>query len=309
MADNSPSQKPSTGVQTTGHVWDGDLQEYNNPLPQWWVWGFYVTIVFALVYWVIYPSWPVGQGFLTGVGTVTYVNQAGEEETWHWNSRAKLLDEMQYARAAQQPYLDRLMATPYQTIAQDPELSSFVLSAGKTLFADNCAGCHQAGGAGKIGFFPNLADDDWLYGGSFEQIHVSINQGRRGYMPPYGPALPAQEIEALAHYVLSISGNRADVAQAAIGKQLFHSRAAACYYCHDDTAQGRQDMGAPNLTDRIWLWADVPGAADDAARLAAVKQVIAGGLNKGVMPAWQGRLTPEQIRLLTVYVHELGGGQ
>jgi cytochrome c oxidase cbb3-type subunit 3 len=309
MADNTYSQPSSTGVQTTGHVWDGDLQEYNNPLPLWWIYGLYVTMTFALVYWVIYPSWPVGKGFLPGLNSVTYVNAEGQEESWHWNTRAKLLNEMQEAYAAQKPYYDKLMGMSYEDITKDPELSSFVISAGKTAFADNCAGCHQSGGAGKVGLFPNLSDDDWLYGGSYDKIHETISKGRHGYMPPFGEALDAEQIDALAHYVLSLSGNKVDAAKAAKGDQLFHSHTAACYYCHGDNAKGRQDIGSANLADKVWLWADVPGAADDTAKVAAVSKVIAGGLNKGVMPTWEGRLKTEQIKLLTVYVHELGGGQ
>lgn len=309
MADNTHSQTASTGVQTTGHVWDGDLQEYNNPLPQWWIYGLYVTVVFALVYWVVYPSWPLAKGFLPGVNSMTYVNAAGQEESWHWNTRAKLLNEMQAGYAAQKPYYDKLMSMTYGDIAKDPELSSFVLSAGKTVFADNCAACHQSGGAGKVGFFPNLSDDDWLYGGTFEKIHATISKGRHGYMPPFAEALNAEQVDQLANYVLSLSGNPADAAKAAKGDALFHSQTAACYYCHGENAKGRQDIGSANLTDKIWLWADVTGGADAAAQLAAVKKVINGGLDKGVMPAWEGRLKPEQIKLLTVYVHELGGGK
>lgn len=306
MADNVQNQGP----QTTGHVWDDDLQEYNNPLPAWWTYGFYLTIVFAIVYWLIYPSWPVGKGFLPGVfGSVSYTNADGQEESWHWNTRAKLLKETQEAAALQKPYVDKLASTPFEQIGKDPELSSFVVSAGKPLFADNCAACHQSGGGGKIGFYPNLSDDDWIYGGNPEKIMESITKGRRGYMPPYSEALDRAQIKALASYVVSLSGNKADPAMVAQGKDLFHSHAAACFYCHGDEAKGRQDIGSANLTDKVWLWADVPGAADDAGKLAAVEKVIAGGLDKGVMPAWEGRLKPEQIKLLSVYVHELGGGK
>jgi cytochrome c oxidase cbb3-type subunit III len=310
MADNTSSQSQTSGVQTTGHVWDGDLQEFNNPLPVWWTYTFYVTIVFALVYWVIYPSWPVGKGFLPGINKVTYVNAEGQEEAWHWNTRAKLLAETQEAAAAQKPYFDKIASLPYEKVTKDPELSSFVVSAGKTLFSDNCAACHQSGGQGKIGFFPNLTDDDWIYGGAFAKIQESISKGRRGYMPAFGEALAPLQIDELAHYVVSLSGAaKADAAKAAKGKELFHSHAAACFYCHGDNAKGRQDIGSANLTDKVWLWANVPGTDSDAAKIEAVRKVIAGGLNKGVMPAWEGRLKPEQIRLLTVYVHELGGGR
>ncbi len=302
-------QQTSQGVQTTGHVWDGDLQEFNNPLPVWWTYGFYATIVFALVYWFYYPSWPVGSGFLKGMGSETYVNAQGEEESWHWNTRAKLLRETQEAAAQQKPWFDKIASLPYEQVTKDAELSSFVQSAGRALFSDNCAGCHQTGGAGKIGHYPNLADDNWIYGGSFDKIHETIAQGRHGYMPPYAEALDAAQVDALAHYVLSLGGEQADAAKAAQGKDLFHSHAAACYYCHGNDAKGRMDIGSANLTDKVWLWADVPGAAYTAGKVAAVRKVIAGGLDRGVMPAWEGRLSEEQIRVLTLYVHELGGGK
>lgn len=303
------NETPRTPVQTTGHVWDGDLQEYNNPLPAWWIYGFYITVTFAVIYWIIYPSWPFGKSFLPGVNKVTYVNAEGQEETWHWNTRAKLLKETQDAAAMQKPYYDKIASLPYDKVTKDPELSSFVLSAGKAIFSDNCAPCHQAGGQGKVGHFPNLTDDDWLYGGSFDKISETLHKGRRGYMPPFAEALEPAQVDALANYVLSLSGQKVDAAKAAEGNKLFHSQAAACYYCHGDNAKGRPIIGSANLTDKVWLWADVPGAKDDAAKVAAVKQVINNGLNRGVMPAWEGRLKPEQIKLLTVYVHELGGGK
>ena len=304
MADKSMSQ-----AQTTGHVWDGDLQEFNNPLPAWWAYTFYVTIVFALVYWVVYPSWPIGKSFLPGINTITYKNVAGQEESWHWNTRSKLLAEMQEADAAQKPYFDKMAALPYGNISKDPELNSFVVSAGKTLFSDNCAACHQSGGQGKIGFFPNLTDDDWIYGGSYDKINETITNGRHGYMPPFGEALQADQIDDLANYVATMSGLKADAAKAAKGKEMFHGQTGACYYCHNDDGKGRQDIGSANLTDKVWLWADVPGAADEAGKIAAIRAVISSGVNKGVMPSWKGRLSDQQIKLLTVYVHELGGGK
>lgn len=297
------------GPRTTGHVWDDTLQEYNNPLPNWWIYGLYVTILFALVYWVIYPSWPLAKGHLRGINTVTYVNAEGKSETSGWNTRSKLLKEMQDSAAQQRPYLDKIMALPYERITKDPELNSFVLSAGKTLFNDNCAACHQSGGQGKVGFYPNLTDDDWKFGGSFDDIHQTLVGGRRGYMPNFGDALQPAQIDALAHYVLSLSGHAVDKAKATTGDQLFHGHAGACFYCHGADAKGRKDFGAPNLTDKVWQWANVPAAPDIPAKVAEVRKVIAGGINKGVMPAWENRLKPEQIKLLTIYVHELGGGK
>jgi len=301
-------QKPQT-VPTTGHVWDGDLQEYNNPLPVWWVYTFYATVIFALVYWTIYPSWPFGNGWIGGVSKIAYVNSEGEAKTHSWNTRALLLADLNKAAIAQKPYFDKVEAMSYEQIAKDPEMSGFILSAGKSLFADNCAPCHQAGGQGMIGFFPNLTDDDWLYGGSYEKVHETLMGGRRGYMPAFSEVLNGEQIDQLANYVASLSGIGHDSAKAAAGDALFHGEAAGCYVCHGGGAKGRQELGAPNLTDNIWLWANVPAAGSAEGKVAAIRGVIASGLNKGVMPAWSARLTPEQIKVLTVYVHELGGGQ
>jgi cytochrome c oxidase cbb3-type subunit 3 len=305
----SEQKLQSQTVQTTGHAWDGDLQEYNNPLPVWWVYTFYATVIFAIVYWTIYPSWPIGKGWIGGAADITYVNSEGETKTHAWNTRALLLEDLNQASAAQKPYFDKIAGMSYEQIAKDPEMNGFILSSGKALFADNCAPCHQAGGPGKVGFFPNLTDDDWLYGGSFETIHQTVTGGRRGYMPTFGEVLTGAQIDDLANYVASLSGIEHDAAKASAGNTLFHSETAACYYCHSSDAKGRKDIGAPNLTDNIWLWADVPGSEGAAGKVAAIRGVISSGLNKGVMPAWAGRLSPEQIKVLTVYVHELGGGQ
>jgi cytochrome c oxidase cbb3-type subunit 3 len=304
----SEQKLQSQTVQTTGHAWDGDLQEYNNPLPVWWVYTFYFTVAFALVYWTIYPSWPIGKGFLGGLSNITYINSEGEEVTHHWNTRALLMQDLNAAAKAQKPYFDKVASLSYAQIAKDPEMNGFVLSAGKALFSDNCAQCHQSGGQGVPGFFPNLTDDDWLYGGSYEKIHETLAGGRRGYMPAFGEVLSAGQVDELAHYIAGISGNQHDAAKAAGGDALFHSETAACYYCHGADARGRKETGAPNLTDKIWLWATVPGG-DAKGKIAAIRNVIGNGLNKGVMPAWGERLSPEQIKVLTVYVHELGGGQ
>ena len=304
----SEQKLQSQTVQTTGHAWDGDLQEYNNPLPTWWVYTFYATVVFAIIYWTIYPSWPIGKGWLGGASDITYINSAGETKTHSWNTRALYLEKMNAAALEQKPYFDKVSSMSYQQVAQDPEINGFIQSAGKSLFADNCAPCHQAGGQGKLGFFPNLTDDDWLYGGSFDAIHATLVGGRRGYMPNFSEVLSAAQIDQLANYVGSLSGIDHDAAKEAAGDALFHSDTAACFYCHGGDAKGRKEIGAPNLTDRIWLWADVPAATAGEGKLAAIRGVITNGLNKGVMPAWAGRLSPEQIKVLTVYVHELGGG-
>lgn len=306
----SKDKMQSQAVQTTGHAWDGDLQEYNNPLPRWWVWAFYATILFSVVYWIYFPAWPVAKGYTTGLGKIHYIDDKGVAKTTHWNTRADLMQDLSANAKIQAPYFAKVAALPFDKIAKDPELNTFISSAGRQLFADNCATCHQAGGAGKVGFFPNLADDDWLYGGSYETIQTTITHGRHGYMPPFHEALTPTQIDQLANYVLSLSGEAVDSSKAQAGNALFHSETAAgCYYCHGPDAKGRQVLGAPNLSDKIWLWANVPGADSPAKKVAAVSSIIENGVNKGVMPAWNQRLSPEQIKVLTVYVHELGGGK
>ena len=306
MNDQVQSQAP----QTTGHVWDGDLQEYNNPLPAWWVWAFYATVVFALIYWVLYPAWPLGNGFTKGMDTITYVNNLGQTKTVPWNTRALLMKEMNKAAAAQKPYFAKVMATPYAQIVHDPELSNFVLSAGRSLFLNNCAACHQSGGQGLHGLSANLTDDYWLYGGTFAKIQQTITYGRHGYMPPFRDVLSGTQIGDLANYVVSLSGQPADPAAAKTGDVLFHSETAACYYCHGAAAKGRSVIGSANLTAPVsWIWTAYKSSNTPAENVAAVAHTIEGGVYKGVMPTWKDRLTPVQIKVLTAYVHELGGGQ
>ena len=303
------SQNQSSNAQTTGHVWDDDLQEYNNPLPAWWLWAFYLTIIFSIVYWVAYPAWPIGKGFTTGMSTITYTNDKGVEKTTHWSTRALLMKDLQDAREKQKPFFDKIAATPFEEIAKNPDLNNFVASAGKVLFSDNCAACHMSGGAGKMAFAPNLTDDDWLYGGTYDKIQATITNGRHGIMPAKGgAALNDAEVDSLANYVLSLSGNQMDATKVAAGNELFHGK-GACFSCHGAEGKGNQDIGSANLTDKIWLWADVAGADSADKKVAAVTAVINSGLNKGVMPAWNGRLSADQIKLLTAYVHDvLGGG-
>jgi cytochrome c oxidase cbb3-type subunit 3 len=297
---------------TTGHVWDDDLQELTNPLPQWWLWTFYLTIVFSIVYWVMYPAWPIGKTYTTGVpgvNTIKYTNSKGEEKTTHWNMRAKLMVEMNEGAAIQKQWFDKVAATPYEEVAKDAELMQFVQSAGKTLFADNCAGCHMAGGQGKIGLAPNLVDDSWIFGGTHENVHETIANGRNGVMPPFAGSLSDEKLTQVANYVLSLSGEEHDAAAATAGDAIFHGE-GTCLACHGPDAKGIQAMGSANLTDKIWLWVDVANAGSVEAKVAAVKKIVSEGVSRGKMPAWSGRLKPEQVKLLTVYVHDsLGGGK
>ncbi|MBD3669892.1 MAG: cytochrome-c oxidase, cbb3-type subunit III [Gammaproteobacteria bacterium] len=301
-------QKHTEGsVQTTGHAWDGDLQEFNNPLPRWWVWAFYATVIFAIVYWIIYPSWPMGGSYLKGVmNTITYENDKGEEVTTHWNTRALLAYDMKNSDAAvrQSEYLEKVTNASYSQIAQDPEMMAFTRSYAKGLFGDNCAACHQQGGVGVIGKYPNLVDDSWLYGGTYVNIEQSIQNGRRGNMPNF-ESLSDKQKDDLSEYVLSLSGHEVNRNKAQSGAKVFQ---ANCVACHGADAEGNTAIGAANLTDRIWTVADVPGASNLEAKKVAIKQVINNGISRH-MPAWSGRLSGDEIKLLTVYVHSLGGGQ
>lgn len=294
-------------VQTTGHSWDGDLQEFNNPLPRWWLWSFYATVVFALVYWFMYPSWPVGKDYLKGLASVSYTADDGSEVTTHWNTRSLLMREMQEAEAEQSHYLEQLRTANYSQIESDPTQSSFAYSRAKVLFADNCAACHQEGGAGVVGMYPNLADDAWLWGGSHEDIEQTIRQGRRGFMPAFGDSLDNEQLNAVASYVLSLSGHEVQADLAEQGREIFNGPTGGCFYCHTSEGTGLASQGAANLTDSVWTIADVPGAADLQDKLAAVRSVVRDGVTRE-MPAWAGRLSETEIKILTFYVHELGGG-
>lgn len=303
--------KTQGAVQTTGHAWDGDLQEFNNPLPTWWLWAFYATVLFAVIYWVLYPAWPVAGSFTKGVmNTITFVDSSGQERTTHWNTRSLLLKDLQESESARrsQDYLEKVAAADYQQILSDPEMMDFTRSLAKGLFGDNCAACHGAGGGGVSGLFPNLADDDWLWGGSVEQIEATIRAGRYGFMPAFRATFNPQQLDDLATYVLSLSGQEVEKNAAARGQALFQTDSGGCYYCHTEAGTGLQSQGAANLTDQVWTVANVNSADTLEERKAAVRQVISNGIERR-MPDWSARLKPEQIKLLTVYVHELGGGQ
>ena len=306
---HQPTSAPQgKAVQTTGHAWDGDLQEFNNPLPRWWLWSFYATVVFALVYWVLYPAWPVADGFTKGLATVSF-EKDGETVTTHWNTRAELIEEMQSGRQTlkQQAYLEKVSSASYEEIIDDPEMMAFTRSMAKVLFADNCAACHGRGGAPAIiGLYPNLRDDAWLWGSELSDIEHAIRYGRNGYMPPFSHALSDEQITDVSHYVLSLSGQDVDDAKAKVGEEIFQGAAGGCHYCHTESGKGLPSQGAANLTDAIWTVANVPGATDLEGRLDAVRYVIKNGIQRH-MPAWSDRLDEAQIKLLTVYVQSLGG--
>lgn len=302
--NNEVIKDPLTGVETTGHVWDDTLMEFNNPIPGWWLWAFYGTIIFTIAYWVIYPSWPTGlseKGYLYGTSTITYKSDAGEDVTTHWNTRALLAHDMQNDpnELKRQEMVKKVAATPLASVVKDPQQSQFVLAYGKGIFGDYCAGCHQAGGQGLVGDYPNLIDDAWLWGGDSADIELTIRKGRIGNMPAHKASMNDAEITQTASYVLSLSGESVDSAEAEHGKKLFNTK--GCSGCHMPTGVGMKALGSANLTDKIWTQANVPAATDTAAKVAAVKTVIADGF-KREMPAWESRLSNDEIKVLVAYI-------
>ncbi len=280
-----------SGRSTTGHVWDG-IKELNTPLPRWWILTFYATIVWAIGYWVVYPAWPLVSGYTAGM--------------LHYTNRAAVAEDLANLETLRGEKMKVLGTTSLADIEKDPALLSLARARGKTVFADNCAPCHGSGGAGAKGY-PNLNDDDWLWGGSLDQIMQTIQFGARSgdakahdsQMLAFGrdAILKKDEIVTVANYVRSLSGlSTASGFDAAAGKKIF---AENCVSCHGEDGKGNPDVGAPNLTDKIWLY-----GSDEAT----IVETITNG-RAGVMPAWIGRLDPVTIKALTVYVHSLGGGK
>ena len=279
-----------TGKTTTGHEWDG-IKELNTPLPKWWLYVLYATIVWAAVWWLLYPSWPWFTGYFGGILGA--------------NQRIELAQRLAAAGAQRAQYLERIRAASLDQIAQDPELASFALAGGAAAFADNCAPCHGLGGAGQ-GFYPTLADDAWIWGGTLDDIQTTILHGirsddpeaRLSEMPAFGALgmLNRAEINDVAEHVLSLSGRSEDAEAAARGAGIF---AEQCASCHGEQGEGIQEMGAPALNDAIWQYG--------GTKEAIVAQIYSP--RHGVMPAWVGRLDPETIKILATYVHSLGGGQ
>ena len=263
------SVRNTAEAETSGHVWDEDIREYNNPLPRWWMWMFYLTIAWGLGYLVLYP----GLGSYAGALGWTQVKQFEEENA--------------QAQKAYGPLYERFATQDVESLAKNTE----ALAVGQKLFLNHCAQCHASDGGGSRGF-PNLTDKDWLWGGSPETIKASITDGRTGVMPPLGAALGEQGVKDVAHYVLSLSGETHDSLRRARGEAQFKTICAAC---HGADGKGNQAIGAPNLTDRIWL--------HGSGEYAIAEQIAKGRINQ--MPAQKEILTPAKIHLLTAYVYSL----
>lgn len=283
---------PIAGIETTGHEWDG-ISELNNPLPRWWLWVFYATIVWGVIYMVIYPSVPWGKTYFAG--------------TSNYSQRVDVAADIAAAKLDKKIYLDRIETASLQEIRADSELLGFSVVGGGAAFKENCVACHGAGGAGVVGY-PNLVDDDWLWGGDLETIHETIVHGirweqdddtRYSEMSAFGvdELLEKDEIEAVSDYVLTLSGLEPfSAASAKTGAVLYADNCAAC---HGSAGAGDYEGGAPALNDQVWLY-----ASDRASIIAQINKP-----KHGVMPAWGGRLDEATIKMLTVYVHAQGGGE
>ncbi|WP_426034171.1 cytochrome-c oxidase, cbb3-type subunit III [Cypionkella sp. TWP1-2-1b2] len=280
-------------VPTTGHTWDG-IQEYDNPMPRWWLWVLYLTIIWGIGYTIAYPAWPLISGHTQGV--------IGS------NQRADVEADIKRFDDANAPIKAKLVAADLASIPANVELKTFAVSAGASLFKNNCAQCHGSGAAGVQGKgYPNLLDNDWLWGGDMTAIHTTITHGirnttdedaRLSQMPAFGVdgILEKEPIAQVVQYVRQISGQDHDAGLATAGAAVF---AENCVACHGEDAKGMHDFGAPNLTDAIWLY-----GGDVATLTETVTKA-----RYGVMPAWTGKLSEDEIRAVATYVHSLGGGE
>ncbi len=278
-----------TGVETTGHSWDG-IQELNNPLPRWWLWCLYLTIIWGVIYTIAYPAWPMISGATSGV--------------MGWSSRALVAEDIANHQDRNAGLVAALLEADVAELPDDADLNRYAIARGQSVFTAQCSQCHGSGAAGAIGY-PNLLDNDWLWGGSIGDIIYSVRHGIRNAtdfdarwseMPAFGEILSSEEIEATVEYVTSLSVAEFDQALASSGAALFADNCAAC---HGDDAMGGRELGAPNLADAIWLYGSDRETLTDTIENARF----------GVMPAWGQRLSEEDVRAVSAYVHALGGGE
>ncbi|MEM8849067.1 MAG: cytochrome-c oxidase, cbb3-type subunit III [Pseudomonadota bacterium] len=277
-----------TGTETTGHSWDG-IEELNTPLPRWWLWTFYATIVWGIIYTILFPAWPLVSSATSGV--------------LGYSTRGEVAEEIERVNAANAGNMDALVAADLATLPQNADLHRFAVSAGESVFRNNCSQCHGAGAAGvQAAGYPNLLDDDWLWGGSLEEITWTVRHGIRNEadpdarwseMPAFGEILADEEIASLVAHVRSLSGMGEGDADGAI---LYEDN---CSSCHMSDGTGDRFVGAPNLTDAIWLYGGEVGDVTESIAQARF----------GVMPPWEARLGEAQVRAVASYVHSLGGGE
>jgi cytochrome c oxidase cbb3-type subunit III len=283
-----PELDDVTGVETTGHEWDG-LKELNRPLPNWWVWTFWITFIWSIGYWIAMPAWPLLSGYTMG--------WLGD------SSRKNALDAVQAGKDRFKAENDQLAQMDIKNIIADEKLNAFAVNGGKVIFGDNCAPCHGGGAQGGPGF-PSLRDNDWIWGGKIDDVIKTVTVGvrsgadgeRNNAMPRFGldKMLTEDQISDVADYVLSLSGTTGDAAKIEKGKVVF---ADNCVACHGEGGKGNQELGAPNLSDQVWLYG---GTREDV-----VKQINIG--RGGVMPSWAGRLDKASLNKVVAYVNSLGG--
>ena len=270
---------------TTGHKWDGNIEEYNTPAPRWWLIVWIITIIWSFGYFLFFPTLP----------------NEDLEKSNKWTSRSQLQKQLNIATKKQEKYITAIKNLSLTQIQHNPEIFKFAITGGKSLFKENCAACHGTGAQGGNGF-PNLNDDDWLWGGSLADIYQTIKYGirneheksRKNNMPKFGldEILTIQEIEDVTNYILSINHKSKN----SNGKKIFQNQ---CAVCHGKNAKGNHELGSPNLTDAIWLYGK---EKEDIIKTIYYSR-------NGAMPYWKGRLSDEKIKQLVIYVHSLGGGE
>ena len=286
--NKTKTNKEQHTPETTGHSWDG-IEEYNTPAPRWWLIVWMITIIWSIAFWFFYPAWPIKGGNSKGIK--------------NWTSASQLEEKQIEISQKKEIYSEKFSKASFAQIKQDKELMEFALVGGKIAFKENCAACHGTGAEGRKGF-PNLNDDDWLWGGKIEDIYQTLQYGirsghentRTSAMPKFGlnEILNKEEIESVAEYVISLSDKTKTTNKK--GQKIFE---ANCAVCHGKNAKGDRSVGAPNLTDAIWLY-------------GKNKQDIIHSITysrRGVMPNWDKRLSDDTIKQLTIYVHSLGGGE
>ena len=288
---SGPEVDEFSGTETTGHTWDG-IKELNTPLPRWWLWTFYATVIWGIAYMVAYPAWPLVSSATKGV--------------LGYSTRDAVEQAIADARAAQSDNISRITELPLEDIKADEDLLRYAVAGGKSAFLVNCSQCHGSGAAGGANY-PNLNDDDWIWGGTLEAIETTLKHGIRysldeetrvSEMSAFGAdeILNREEIEKAAEHVLALAGLDHDAALAAEGGTVFEDNCAAC---HGETGEGNHELGAPALNDAIWLYS--------GERDAVISQITKP--KQGVMPGWQSRLDPTTIKQLALYIHGLGGGE